>query len=44
MTELQYQGAQAAIDILAAVAPAVVVLVVGGVLIKLFVGFIKGRY
>lgn len=43
MTDIQYQGMQLAVDMLAAVAPLAVVLAVGVVLIKLFTRFIRGK-
>lgn len=43
MTELQLSGAQMVIDALAAVAPLVIVFVVGRGLIKLAIKFLTGR-
>lgn len=43
MTELQLNGAQAMIDALAGVAPAVFVLCIGIALTKIMIRFITGR-
>lgn len=43
MTELQLSGAQMMIDILSAVAPMVLVFVIGKQLVKLAVKFFTGR-
>lgn len=43
MTEIQSQGMQLAVDILASIAPLAVTLAVGFVLIKMFTRFIRGK-
>ena len=43
MTELQLQGAQAAIDIITAIAPAALILVIGSKLLGLAIKFVAGR-
>lgn len=44
MTDIQSQGAQIAIDIMADVIPIVLVVAVGLVLTKLMIRFITGRF
>ena len=44
MTDIQLNGAQAVIDCLAIVAPMVLILGIGTVLIKMFLKFLTGRY